>query len=362
MSSEDSIRPLPDALLGSLYQTLIEPSLWPTVVRDITSFVGGTMGALQVRRLSPQLSTALISFGLEPAFHHTYVEQHYLHDPQLERATLLVQGPTLLPREALCDEDFRRTPYCNEYCRPQGVRDLMGVMLVRDSELAATFATYSADTFSFSEQDRARLQHLTPHLTRVLTLTLEQEQGRCRMSALEASQHAGGAAALVVDRDLRIHSASGALERWLGEAPGLVEVIGGVLVARGAAQGRLQAAVERALQGEAGQLELEPAFGPSVLVTPAGSHWGVFPCGLVAVILVPCASMASETSLQVLCGLPPCLRRVACLMARGAADKEIAGELGITLHSTRTYAARVLKRLGLQSRRALMLRLQGPTS
>ncbi|HYJ10434.1 MAG TPA: LuxR C-terminal-related transcriptional regulator [Polyangiaceae bacterium] len=46
--------------------------------------------------------------------------------------------------------------------------------------------------------------------------------------------------------------------------------------------------------------------------------------------------------------------RVACLMVRGAADKEIAIELGMTLHSARTYAARVLKRMGVQSRRELM--------
>ena len=38
------------------------------------------------------------------------------------------------------------------------------------------------------------------------------------------------------------------------------------------------------------------------------------------------------------------------------ADKEIASELGLPLNTARTYVARVLKRLGVSSRRELMRR------
>jgi DNA-binding NarL/FixJ family response regulator len=360
--AESSIRPVPDILLGSMYETLSEESLWPAVVRDITSFIGGAIGALQVRRFSPQLSTSMISSGLEPAFHQAYVEHHYAHDPHLRHAASLTQGQTLLSRELLSDDEFRHTPYYNEYCRPQHIREVMGVMLVRDSELAVSFAAYASDARSYDEQNRANLQRLAPHLTRIIRLTLEQEQGRCLTSALKAGQRADGAAVVVVDRELRIHAASGGLERWLSQAPGALEIRKGVLVAPGADQGQLRAAVGRALAGEACQLALASAPDQPVLVTPSGSKLGVFPSSLVSVILVPYAGPSRETSLQALHELPPSLRRVACLMARGAADKEIACELGITLHSTRTYAARVLKRLGLQSRRALMRCLQGQVS
>jgi DNA-binding CsgD family transcriptional regulator len=46
------------------------------------------------------------------------------------------------------------------------------------------------------------------------------------------------------------------------------------------------------------------------------------------------------------------------MMAQGAADKAIAIALGVTLASARTYATRVLKRTGTQSRRELMLRVR----
>jgi hypothetical protein len=356
--SEDSLLPLPDALLGSLYQSLAQPSLWPGLVRDITAFSGGTMGALQVRRLSPELTTSMVSWGVEPAFHQAYVEHHYRHDPHLQHAASLTEGQTLLSREVLPDEDFRRTPYYNEYCRPQGIRDLMGVMLVRDTELAVSFATYAPDSRSFEERDRRRLQRLVPHLSRVVKLTLEQEQRGCALAALEAAQHAAGAAILVVDRELRVHSSSGALEHWLGQPGACLEVKHGRLVARSGVQAQLQAAVLGALEGRAARLEHDAGLGQVILVAPAASKSCFVPRGLVNVLLMANAPHGTAPRGAGLCDLPPALRRVARLMARGAADKEIATELGMTLPSARTYAARVLKRTGAQSRRELMLRLR----
>lgn len=351
--SEESLLP-PDGLIGSLYQCLLEPGTWPDVVRDITAFSGGMMGALQVRRFAPELSTAMVSSGVEPAFHQAYVEHHYRHDPHLQRATSLAEGQTLLSRDVLTDEDFRRTPYYNEYCRPQGIRDLMGVMLVRDEERAVSFATYAAEARSFEERDRRRLQRLVPHLSRVVKLTLEQERRRGLLGALEASQLATGTAVLVVDQWLRIHVSSGAMERWLSQPGGGLQVSHGKLVACGGAQARLQAAVCRAIQGHTAQLQLEPNLEPSILISPADSKSCFAAPGLVNVILMPSCGEVSPA----LCELPPALRSVARLMAQGAADKEIASLLGMTLPSARTYAARVLKRTGVQSRRELMLRIR----
>jgi hypothetical protein len=352
--SEDSLLP-PDGLIGSLYQCLLEPATWPEVVRDITAFSGGMMGALQVRRLAPELSTAMVSSGVEPAFHQAYVEHHYRHDPHLQRATSLTEGQTLLSRDVLPDEDFRRTPYYNEYCRPQGIRDLMGVMLVRDEERAVSFATYAAEARSFEERDRRRLQRLVPHLSRVVKLTLEQEQHRGLLRAMEAAQHAAGAAVMVVDRWLRIHGSSGAIDRWLSQPGACLEVRHGALMAHGEAQARLQAAVCRAFQGHAAQLQLDPNLEQTLIVSPADCRSCFVPPGLVNVILMPsCGAEASPELRQ----LPPALRSVARLMAQGAADKEIASMLGMTLPSARTYAARVLKRTGVQNRRELMLRIR----
>src|SRR4029079_14538619 len=54
--------------------------------------------------------------------------------------------------------------------------------------------------------------------------------------------------------------------------------------------------------------------------------------------------------------LPPALRPVAEALERGASDKEIAESLQLPLATARTYVSRTLRRLGLKSRRELLLR------
>jgi DNA-binding NarL/FixJ family response regulator len=53
--------------------------------------------------------------------------------------------------------------------------------------------------------------------------------------------------------------------------------------------------------------------------------------------------------------LPLSLSRVADGLARGLSDKEIADELSMPIATVRTYTSRVLKKLGVSSRRQLML-------
>jgi DNA-binding NarL/FixJ family response regulator len=52
--------------------------------------------------------------------------------------------------------------------------------------------------------------------------------------------------------------------------------------------------------------------------------------------------------------LPAYLQTVAQLLALGLADKEIAARMEAPLSTVRTYVQRVLRRLGVQDRRALM--------
>jgi DNA-binding NarL/FixJ family response regulator len=151
-----------------------------------------------------------------------------------------------------------------------------------------------------------------------------------------------------------VHGSSGALERWLSHPDASLKVTQGMLSARGDLNALLCAAVGRALDGEAAPLQLTPNFGPTIMVSPAGSTSCFVQQRLVNVILMPSCD-ADPCALR---ALPPALRPVARLMAQGAADKEIASMLGMTLPSARTYAARVLKRAGVQSRRELMLRIR----
>jgi DNA-binding NarL/FixJ family response regulator len=55
--------------------------------------------------------------------------------------------------------------------------------------------------------------------------------------------------------------------------------------------------------------------------------------------------------------LSPQQERIVALLLRGMRDKQIAGELGLSVPTVRTYFGRIFLRLGVQDRVELILRV-----
>lgn len=91
-----------------------------------------------------------------------------------------------------------------------------------------------------------------------------------------------------------------------------------------------------------------PGYATSTTLTPGG-------VSLDLVLPRTPAPPAMPPPLRL--ALPPSLARIAERLARGAADKEIANELSLSVRSVRTYTARIYERLGIHGRRELMTRL-----
>jgi DNA-binding CsgD family transcriptional regulator len=65
------------------------------------------------------------------------------------------------------------------------------------------------------------------------------------------------------------------------------------------------------------------------------------------------ADAAPAADAAVLAALTPREAEVARLLARRATNEEVAAALGVSPHTARHHAQRVLEKLGLRSRRAL---------
>lgn len=304
-----------------------------------------------MRQLHPTLGAAMVTTGLDPAFERAYVEHYFRVDPHLALVASLAPGRALLSREILPDSELFATEFFNDFCRPQGLSDVQGAVLVRDSERMVTFASFGPATRRFDAASRARLDSVLPHLTNAFCLA----QRSSAQMALRGAARAQQAGLLLLSATLQVLDASADLRRWLEDAGGRLAIRDGSLrLADPRDAEALRAAVVAVLAGTPVTLQLQGGGMPAATfsIVPA-SPSTLCPERCVLVFFSVHGAAPGSDGHQ---PLPPALRAVAEALALGLSDKEIAEQLDKPLATVRTYVTRVFRRLNVSNRRELVAR------
>lgn len=243
--------------------------------------------------------------------------------------------------------EFRRTGLYNDFYRHVGVEDQMAVSLQASAKQVIGIALCRD---SFSERDRSVLELVRPHLQqahrRAVAATEVRDTLRSLVAGLEATAHAlvllrpGGRIAHVTPRAKGLLARyfpgrrgvrlPGELAQWVtsfhqdGEAR--LEQLDSVLVVEGT--GRLQV---------------------RYLPSADGQPFDVL-------VLREVRDVPSSAALAPL-GLTPRQREVACLVAGGKTNQQIARLLGVQLTTVKKHLEHAYVKLGVQSRAALVARV-----
>lgn len=354
---------VPAPLLCAIYEASAAPALWPQVIERATAWVGGVAGCFQARRLGPQLESMLVSTGIEDHQHQAYLEHHFKNDPHLTHIAALPVLRSLLSCEVLRDAELLRTEYYNDFWRPQQLRDLQGVVLIRNRHWGVSLATFAGNDRVFDESTRARLDALAPHVERALSMGFYFDGMAAAEPALHQAAQMRAVCVVRVDAALCILDDVGSPiddDRLRGGCAALVVAHNRLSTRSAAEQDRLRAAVTLAIEGVAsthvfgrGAGALSVAFAPGPRASPFSSE------RCASIVFARVADARTEQAAHTFEALPDSLRAVASSLARGLTDKEIALELGYSLTTTRTYVTRVMRRLQVNNRRELM---RGPSA
>lgn len=345
---------VPGSLLSAIYEAACDPGLWRDVTGRATEWVGGIAGSLQARKLSGRPETLLVSTGIEDSHHASYLEHHHRHDPHLAHVKELAVGRALLSAEVVATRDLVRTEFYNDFWLPQGLFDLQGAVVVRNKNWAVSLACFGPRVDHFDEASRQRLAALAPHLARSLALGFHFDGLDAAEPALTASTQLRTVHLLRVDASLHlVEACSGSSEQLCAGEHALSIEHNRLRAHCTPDQDRLQDAIRAALSGVAslhqfgeGDGALQVAFAPGPRTSPIGRER----CVTVVIALAQDACAPQRR----FGALPVRLRAVARCLALGLSDKEIASEIAASLTTTRTYVARVMKRLQVKGRRELM--------
>lgn len=344
---------IPAQLLSSIYEASTDPARWADVAHAVTRWVGGAIPSLQARRLGPNPQTFLITSGVPASFYQSYVNHYAMHDPHLVHVERLDVGRAHLSREVIPDAEYLASTFYNEWCRPMSVRDVQGAVLLRNRRWAVTFAV-GHDEVPLDHASLARLNAVVPHMTRALRLGFRFDEPSANHDCLQAMAQENLVGWLKLDRSLTVIDH----DRWPDECSltSLTHVIslhrGALFAVNAEDHEHLQSLILRAIEGRTGTLTIRGTARPLRLVAVPSSPAFPFSNERCATLVYALPEQAPDDPRVE--SLPPSLRKVADALRRGLSDKEIAHELGLTLSTARTYVARVMARLHVKDRRALI--------
>lgn len=366
------------SLLHLIYSAASDASLWPQVLTAVARSLKGRSGVLFTPYLPPQEKGMYHAMNITPEQSMLWATKYLELDLWTNRAFergLVTQGAVITDVDTATEAEFLSSRIYQELFSTMDVgRFCSGVIFDNSADgIPATAITThrSLQAPPFSQQDRAWLKLLLPHLSRSLGLMYRIDSTRLMKESLFSALDALPLAVLLLNPASQMVHANRAARTLLARQDGLTCDPNGLLDGQAAtpAEPRLADWLRKQSQPEtADVLHFTEAF----LLERTQGHgvYAVQCCpidgadiwqlqgqmvGSVVLISDPSALiLPSVERLVSLYGLTPAQARVASTLARGKGSKEVARELGISPNTVRTQTKDIYLKMRVHSQGDLM--------
>ena len=201
MSDLDSL----SRLLGRIYDTTLDRTLWQAVVGDIAAYVPGSFVNLFSQDAVQKTAEAFYTFGIEPNFLKLYFDK-YIHINPLFPAMLFFDlGQILTEEDILPMSEFVETTFYREWVAPQGLVASMAAVLEKSATSLAGIAVGRAALHGpVDGEARDRMSRIVPHIRRALSIGKVVDLRKLDADVFADTLDGLAAALFIVDRNMRI--------------------------------------------------------------------------------------------------------------------------------------------------------------
>jgi DNA-binding CsgD family transcriptional regulator/PAS domain-containing protein len=231
--SSDDPRELSD-LIGDVYDTVLDQSLWEGVIARTADFVRGTGASLYSKDVANQEGRVQYVVGIDPYYTQLYFEKYVTLDPTTTGHFFAEIEQPVATADLMPYDEFLETRFYREWAQPQGLVDGVNAVLDKSATSVAMFGVFRSERDGVvDDETRRRMRLIVPHIRRAVLI------GRTfDLKAAEAATFADTLDGLsvgmcLVDASGRIVHANAAGYAIIG-AGDILRCAGGRLVARDA--------------------------------------------------------------------------------------------------------------------------------
>jgi hypothetical protein len=127
------------ALIGDIYDAILDPSLWPRVLEQAGRFVGGSATLFSKDACSKSGSVHYDDGGIDPYYTQLYFEKYVKLDPMTTGHYFAEVGEPVATADLIPYQEFLDSRFYREWARPQKLVDFVGAVLDKSVTSIAMF-------------------------------------------------------------------------------------------------------------------------------------------------------------------------------------------------------------------------------
>jgi DNA-binding CsgD family transcriptional regulator/PAS domain-containing protein len=345
-------------LVGLIYDAALDPDAWPVMLSRLADALSAQCGFIGSHNSSTN-TTAITAPRTDPEYLRSFIEYWARRAFIWNGGEKLPVGTVIVRDMIISRDEFCRTDYYNEWCKPQGVEATIATNLLVKGPLSTVIAVsrpYLEGDFDATET--RFFAEIIPHLQRALQLKMRLAglNGLPECSAQILNRLSQGV--LLVDAEARVIFANRAAEDLLRTGHGLFVGCDGLRAEIASETRRLRriiadcAELRPGLGSAGGHLRLtrERDIPLTVLVAPHRSRFGWIDIARPrAIVFVTDPEATADVRRQWLhedFGLTPAETMVAVEILKADGLQMVARRLRISLPTAHTHLAHIFDKTG----------------
>ncbi|WP_377292656.1 LuxR C-terminal-related transcriptional regulator [Rhizobium sp. SG2393] len=189
-------------VIGSIYDTVLDETLWPQTLQMICAYTGGRASRIYWRDASNGIGETVYSWGIDPEFIRLYREKFVTLNPTYPASIFIKPGEVFASSQLVAHDAFQASRFFREWAAPQGFFDAAIFNIQRYEASAAAFTVITGDQYGLvDERLRTRLRRLVPHIQRATLIRREIGRQEKRVRSLESALNHVEAAVFILGPD-----------------------------------------------------------------------------------------------------------------------------------------------------------------
>src|SRR5215472_6612967 len=159
-------------LIGLIYDAAMDPDAWPLMLNRLADLLSAQCSVIGLLNSSTN-AAVMTAPRTDPEYLRSFTEYWAGHAFMWKVGAKLPLGTVVVREMIIPRDEFCRTDYYNEWCKPQGVETAIAANLLVDGPVSTVIAAYRPYAKGDFDATETRLfAEIIPHLQRALQLQL----------------------------------------------------------------------------------------------------------------------------------------------------------------------------------------------